>query len=166
MSYLSRFSEVDLLITQLQPSIPAITDDMIKANFAGMLSVKAVTAYELAIKDILIEFSRKKHMIFGTFVDSSFSRINGKIVYRDLRNDIVNKYGAKYSAKFVKEISISTSRILKTNHVDLITTYNNLIQCRHDFVHKGTIGLSWDEAIFDYSIGKEVIEALNRAMRR
>ena len=73
MSYLSRFSEVDLLITQLQPSIPAITDDMIKANFAGMLSVKAVTAYELAIKDILIEFSRKKHMIFGTFVDFSFS---------------------------------------------------------------------------------------------
>lgn len=164
MAYLSHFSEVDLLIAQLAPTIPTITDSMVKANFSGMLSVRAVTAYELAVKDILIDFSQKKHLVFGTYVDSSLSRLNGKVGYQDLQ-DCVKKFGAKYVEKFKNEISKS-SAALSSSHIDLLSSYDNLIKSRHNFIHRGVVTLSWDETYNNYIVGKQVIESLNRAMKR
>lgn len=165
MAYLSHFYEVDLLITQLAPTILTITDDMVKANFAGMLSVRAVTAYELAVKDIFIDFSRKKHKVFGTYVDSSLSRLNGKVGYQDIQN-FVKKYGSKYLDKFKNEVGKFSSALLESSHVDLLSSYDNLIKGRHSFVHQGTVILSWEETRNNYVIGKQVIEALNNAMKR
>lgn len=164
MAYLSRFSEADLLVAQLGPTIPTITDSMIISNLAGMLSVKAVTAYELAIKDILIDFSRKKNVVFGIYVDSSLCRLNGKITYQDLQDNI-KKYGVKYVNKFKKEVAKSASK-LSANHIDLLSSYDNLIKSRHSFVHKGVVTLSWDETYNNYVSGKQVIASLDLAMRR
>ena len=65
MAYQNRFSSVDLLINQLlslasQPGI----DPLVLSSMAGIVAVEAVTAYELAIKDIFEDFSNRKHKIF------------------------------------------------------------------------------------------------------
>jgi hypothetical protein len=79
MAYSDRFTEIDILVTNLTPFVNSINDSSIKAKYAGFLSVGAVTVYELAIKDIFIEFSHKKHSVFGGYVEKHLGKINGKI---------------------------------------------------------------------------------------
>ncbi|MBO5614751.1 MAG: hypothetical protein J5932_01335 [Prevotella sp.] len=55
MAYTSRFASVDLLITQLQTLVQPGIDPLVLSSWAGLVAVKAVTAYELAIKDIFEE---------------------------------------------------------------------------------------------------------------
>jgi hypothetical protein len=54
MSYIDRFQSTDDLINHLNTFVPTLTDEQIKSKYAGFLSANAVTAYELAIKDIFI----------------------------------------------------------------------------------------------------------------
>ena len=79
MPYTDKFIATDNLIIHLSSVVSTITDATVLASYAGFLSVSAVTDYELAIKDIFNEFASKKNKVFGSFVQSHFKRINGKI---------------------------------------------------------------------------------------
>jgi len=59
MSYTQRFALADDYINYVDSVIGAIPDDFIKSRYVGFLSISAVTAYELAFKDIVIEFAEK-----------------------------------------------------------------------------------------------------------
>lgn len=165
MSYLNRFISTDNLIAHLTPYLTTITDAAIKANYAGFLSVSAVTVYELAIKDIFIDFADKKNTVFGEFVAKHFLGINGRIKLKDLKEH-VKPFGNKYFLKFEAKLKIHEKVILRTKRKDLRTTYTNLILCRHQFVHVGAPTLSLEEVLTDYEIGKEVITSLYEAMKR
>ena len=166
MAYTSRFASVDLLISQLQPLVQPGTEPLVLSSWAGLVAVKAVTAYELAIKDIFEEFARGKHKVFGTFVKSTYSRLNGRIVYKDVKDGLLKPYGDKYSQKLVKKKDAKTAEVLASEGVDLVTTYNNLIECRHQLVHAGTFNMAFDEAVRSYQIGKKLIEVFDETMKR
>ena len=167
MAYLNRFNSVDFLITQLVPltSQPGI-DPMVLSSLAGIIAVEAVTAYELAIKDIFVDFSTKKHIVFGHFVQTTLDRLNGRIKYQDIKDTMVKSYGDKYLQKFNVKIKEKNRTVLATEHVDLIQTYDTLIIGRHSFVHLGQLTMTLPEAIHYYSIGKYLIAALDETMRR
>lgn len=166
MAYTSRFGSVDLLINQLQLLVQPDTDPLVLSSWAGLVAVKAVTAYELAIKDIFEDFARGKHKVFGTFVKSTYSRLNGRILYKDVKDGLVQPYGDKYSKKLVQKKDSKTSEVLASDGVDLVNTYNNLIQCRHQLVHSGTFNLAFHEAVRSYRIGKKLIEVFDETMKR
>jgi len=166
MAYQNRFNSVDLLINQLIPIIQSGTDPLVLSAMAGIVAVEAVTAYELAIKDIFEEFSRKKNKVFGSFVKSSLSRLNGRITYQETRNNIVKLFGEKYYRRFAEKKDQKTVIVMENEHVDLVQTYNNLILGRHQFVHVGNLTMTLQEAIRYYKIGKELIEALDETMKR
>lgn len=166
MAYTSRFGSVDLLISQLQPLVQPGTDSLVLSSWAGLVAVKAVTAYELAIKDIFEDFAKGKHKVFGTFVKSTYSRLNGRIKYKDVKDGLVKPYGEKYSRKLVQKKDVKASEILATDGVDLIITYDNLIECRHQLVHAGTFNMAFDEAVRSYQIGKKLIEVIDETMTR
>lgn len=165
MAYLKRFNSVDLLISHLKPMAQTGTDPLVLSAMAGIVAVEAVTAFELAIKDIFEEFSRKKNKIFGGFVKNSFSRLNGRIKYQEIK-DMSKSFGEKYSNRFVKIMDKKTKNVLAFNHVDLVQTYDNLILGRHKFVHAGVFTMTLQEAISSYNIGKELIAALDETMKR
>lgn len=166
MAYTSRFAIVDLLISQLQTMVQQGTDSLVLSSWAGLVAVKAVTAYELAIKDIFEEFAKGKHKVFGTFVKSSYSKLNGRIVYKYVKDELVKPYGDKYSKKLVKKKDAKTIEVMVSDGVDLVTTYNNLIECRHQLVHAGTFNMTFDEAVKSYQIGKRLIEVIDETMKR
>ena len=166
MAYTSRFASVDLLISQLQPLVQPGTEPLVLSSCAGLVAVKAVTAYELAIKDIFEEFARGKHKVFGTFVKSTYSRLNGRISYQDLKKGLVKAYGDKYSQKFVHKKDAKTAIVLALEGVDLVQTYDNLVECRHQLVHSGFFTMPFDEAVRSYEIGKKLIEVLDETMKR
>jgi len=146
--------------------ISTITDAEVLASYAGFLSVSAVTVYELAIKDVFNEFALKKHKVFGTFVENHFKRINGKIKIDDLKNEHIKPFGSAYLQKFQVLLQKKEDSIFKSHHISIKTSYQNLIQCRHNFVHKGFPTLTINEVIDNYKNCKDVIHCLNDAMKR
>ncbi|MCX8105312.1 MAG: HEPN domain-containing protein, partial [Ignavibacterium album] len=142
------------------------SDSDIKASYVGFLSVIAVTVYELAIKDIFNEFALKKHKIFGNFVENYFKKINGRITLDDLKNQHIKRFGENYLKKFDKKLEHIEKINLKLHKISIKSMYGNLIQCRHEFVHKGNPTLTLYEVIDNYTFGKEIIHCLNDTMKR
>lgn len=166
MPYHNRFVATDDLIAHLNPIVNTITDAAIKANYAGFLSVSAVTVYELAIKDIFSEFATNKNKVFGNFVDRYFSRINGKIMIGDLKDTHINRFGEKYYKKFEANLKKRETIVFNTTRKNIRSSYSNLILCRHNYVHKGSPTLTFEEVLENYAIGKDVIHSLYDAMKR
>ena len=166
MPYINRFNSTDNLIVHLGAFITTISDAAILASYAGFLSVSAVTVYELAIKDIFNEFAIKKNKVFGSFVENHFGRINGRISIDDLKNQHIVQFGEKYLKTFQKKLQEKEDSNWNTLHVSIKTMYKDLIQCRHNFVHKGSPTLTINEVINYYEYGKEVIHCLNDIMKR
>jgi hypothetical protein len=166
MSYINRFQATDDLLTHLTTVIPTINDQAIIANYAGFLSVSAVTVYELAVKDIFIEFSTKKHNSFGVFTGNHFSRINGRIKIDDLKKEHVKAFGDKYLNKFKTLLDNKEQNILNSGGESIKASYGNLIVCRHEYVHKGVPTLTFSEIQRFFQLGKNVIDCLDKAMKR
>lgn len=166
MPYTDRFIPTDSLITNLRPTIAAVTDAAILANYAGFISVSAITVYELAIKDIFNDFSSKKHKVFGVYTQNHFSRINGQIFIRDLTGKHIISFGEKYRNNFNKILQEREKHELIIHAYSITNSYSNLIQCRHDFVHRGTPTLTVTEVMNFYDYGKVVIQCLDGAMKR
>ena len=166
MAYIDRFISTDNIIVHLKPIVLGISDTAIKANYAGFLSVSAITVYELAIKDIFNDFAAKKNKIFGVYTQTHFSKINGQIFIRDLTGKHIISFGEKYKDKFNKILNTKEAEGLSVHAISIINSYANLIQCRHDFVHKGTPTLTVNEVMQFYDFGKIVIHCLYDTMKR
>jgi hypothetical protein len=166
MSYQNRFVSTDNLIAHLNPFVNTITDAAIKANYAGFLSVSAVTVYELAIKDIFIEFAQKKNYVFGNFIEKHFSSINGRIKIDDLKGQHIKPFGTKYLDKFEVKLKSREKIIFNTSRKNVRADYSNLIICRHKYVHGGSPTLTFQEVLDSYQIGKDVIHSLYETMQR
>ena len=165
MGYSDFYNSTDELIKHLQPLISSF-DESIKTKYAGFLAVTAVTVYELAIKDVFIAFASKKNYVFGNYVEHNFQRINGRIKIADL-NSYTKQFGEKYLDKFKLIIDKEDKKIVdQKKGYDLKNSYNNLLQCRHDFVHKNHTQLTFDDVVKYYFIGKIVIDCLYKTMKR
>lgn len=166
MAYHNRFIETDNLIAHLNPFVSTISDAAIKANYAGFLSVSAVTVYELAIKDIFIEFAQKKNPVFGFFIEKHFAGINGRIKIKDLKGQHIQPFGDKYLNKFEAKLQKREKIVFDTLRKNVRSDYSNLIICRHKYVHGGFPTLTFEEVLESYKIGKDVIHSLYETMQR
>lgn len=164
MSYIDKFLYADKLVNHLKTVIGSISDPEIKVSYAGFLSVSAVTVYELAIKDIFIDFAKRQNKIFGIFVENHFSRINGRIKIENIKGEHILRFGQKYRDRYNNLLAIKEKSNMQSKHLSTQSAYDNLVLCRHNFVHEGTPTLTISEVIESYEIGKEVIHCLNDAL--
>lgn len=163
MAYTDRFDDVDDLISNLSPIISGLPTET-QSKFVGFLAVNAVTAYELAIREIIEDYATSKHCDFGEYVRCAFSRINGRISIGDIKGEL-KKFGGSYRDNFETNLNAKESLILTTTGNSLSTCYDNLLTCRHRYVHASVITLTIQECINNYRIGKNVIEALYNTMQ-
>lgn len=166
MPYRNHFSHADDIITHLDTVVPAISDPLLQAKYVGFVSVAAVTVYEMAIKDIFIEFAQKKHRVFGHFTESFFHRINGRIKIKVIREDYICKFGSRYDRRFAKKLDKKSRHHLSTYRRDIASSYSNIITWRNNFAHEGSINgtTTYREATQAYRDGKEVIHCLAETM--
>ena len=68
--------------------------------------------------------------------------------------------------KLVQKKDAKTIEVMASEGLDLVTTYNNLIECRHQFVHAGTFKMAFDEDVRSYQIGKKFIAVFDETMKR
>lgn len=163
MAYSDKFKDVDAVITGLTPIIPQMSADL-QSKIVGFLAVNAVTAFELAVKEILIDYANSRHTDYGHFVSEYLSRLNGRISIKDLKEEL-KKYGSQYAATFETKLVTKEQNVRKTGNVDMRSCYQNLLICRHTFVHSSGITLTISECIDNYKIGKNVIDALFDTMK-
>lgn len=168
MSYINHFKHADDVINHLNSVVPILPDPLLQAKYVGFVAIAAVTVYELAIKEIFIEFSSKKHNVFGTFAESYFERINGKIRVKIIKNDYIKRFGERYRKRFKKNLETKSKEYLQKNKRDIESSYGNLITWRNDFAHEGKIKTTatYSEVVQSYKDGKEIIHCLAQTMTR
>ena len=168
MTYSDHFIHADDVVAHLNGIVPAITNPLLTPKYVGFVSVAAVTVYELAVKDIFIEFAQKKHKLLGHFTESYFERINGRIKLDVIKRDYIGKFGSKYQTRFQKNIEKTSKVYFDLHHRDVRNSYANLITWRNDFAHEGKINsmTTYNEVIQAYEDGKQVIHCLANSMTR
>jgi hypothetical protein len=167
MSLRKHFKLADDIITHLNTVVRSIPDPFIGSRYTGLVSIAAVTVYELCIKEIFCEFSQKKDKAFGIFVENYFKRISGRIKYQIICEDYLKKFGDKYYKKF-KERSNSAEEIcLRDYGNSIFNSYNNIIEWRNQFAHEGTIPTTatYEEVTKSYEIGKNIVIILKEIMK-
>lgn len=167
MAYSDHFKLTDDLITHINSFINSVSDPFIVSRYIGFISVASVTVYELAIKEIFIEFGQKKHRVLGNFSQAYFERINGKIKIKSIKEDYIKKYGDKYVNRFSKKTQKAENYALRNMGVSIISAYNNIIEWRNQFAHEGTSPstVTFQEIVASYNYGKEIIKCLYEAMK-
>ena len=168
MAYEDHFKLTDDFLNHLGSVIGANPDPWITSRYVGFLAVSATTVYELAIKDIFIEFCEKKNGVFGHFAASHFSRLNGRIKTDDLRGQHVKSFGAKYVNRFKRKEEELEKQFFRSQGVSVRSSYDNIIQWRHQFAHGGLIPQtpSYEEVVESYKLGKEIVHCLAQTMVR
>lgn len=168
MSYADRFSLVEDYLAHVDPVMVSITDPFVEARYTGFIATSAVTAYELAIKDIFYAFADKKHLVLGEVTRARFVRLNGKIKLDDLKREHVKMFGVKYLTRFTKNLEKIEGEYVITHGKSPKSAYNNVIVWRNQFVHEGTLPntTNYAEIKDQYRAGKEVIHCLFKSMVR
>lgn len=159
------FTQTDDIIAYITAHATQIENQLIAQQFVGFLSVAAVTVYELAIKEIFVAFAKKKHFIFGIYVENKLKRINGQIRYENLHK-LAGDFGEDYASTFKDNVTVAEKDSLRNKGRSILSAYNNIIVWRHVFAHKGEINRSatLQEAGIAYQDGKEIIFLLRSSM--
>lgn len=165
MPYADNYRHADDIVQHLNGIVPVLNDALLQAKYTGFVTVAAVTVYEMAVKDLFIEFARNQNAVFGTFAESIFERINGRIRLEDLRT-YACRFGKTHEDDFAARLAEASSDHLAVHKRDLRANYNNLILWRHDFAHAGRINAAatYPEACQAYEDGKLVIKCLAKSM--
>ena len=168
MKYIDRFSLIEDYLIHLDMMMSGISDPFIKSRYLGFVVISAVTSYELAIKDILYDFSDRKHIVLGRFVRAKFDQMNGRIKIDALTNDHIGMFGDKYKYNFKNKLEKKETEWLRAGNGSIKSSYGNVIAWRHKFVHQGTAPdtTNYIEVKRAYLAGKEVIHCMNSAMTR
>lgn len=168
MPYVDHFNSTDGLIAHLDTVIPGIADPVLKAQYVGFLSVAVVTVFELCVKDLLIDFARRKNRHFGIYCANVFDRLNGRVALKDLKETHIKKFGEKYVSRFEAKIDASELAALRDRGISLKSSYGNVIIWRHKFAHEGVLpaNANYMETTKGYEAGKEIVRCLAESMVR
>ena len=166
--YVQRFNDADRFLSHLDSMIAHVHDPLVRQQYVGYVSVSAVTAYELAFKDIIFKFSEKKHRALGELTRSMFEKVNGQIKLSDIKKRHIIRFGEKYTQRFNSILLERESNSLKERSISIVSSYGNIITWRHDFAHTGKAPstTTYEEVKRAYQVGKEVFSCLEAAMVR
>lgn len=168
MSYRNHFTAADKVAAHLVAVHSAASDSDLTRSCIGFLTIAAATAYELAIKEILVNFCERKHKVFGTFSRSQFDRLNGRIKLSDLRGLYISAFGEKYLKRFNAKLTDADNASVVSHGTTVTTCYQNILVWRHSFAHTGVVPatMTFNEALSAYKLGATVVDCVAASMHR
>ncbi len=168
MDFEQHFQIADDYIEHVDQNIAGLKDGFIQSRYLGFTIVSAVTVYEIAAKDIIFEFTRKKHKVFGEFTENRFERFNARIQIKQLKDDFVGNFGERYEKRFTNKLNEMEDLLLKSERLSMKGAYKNLITWRNAFVHAGEAPTTtnYEEVKKSYHLGKNVLRCLAQSLVR
>lgn len=166
MCYADLFEISDAYIKHSELAVAHIADPIIISRYTGFAATNAVTMFELAVKRLLIQYCARQHPLLGTMAENIFSKINGRIKIDDLKGNFLSKIDPSLIRSFETNLSQWEPAMLASSGKSIRSSYNNIIQWRHEFVHSGhpPAHATLKETIESYYAGKCVIECLSMAL--
>lgn len=162
--YTDRFVKADTVINHIRTLSLPQGDYILQESYAGFICVISVATYEMAIKDILVDFCTKNNPLFGNFFASRFSRINGNIEINKIKSSFLEHFGSSYVTDFDDILNFEKNKLLQVIHRDIKISYKNIITWRHHFAHSATFKTPMTATLADvcddYEAGKNVIHCL------
>lgn len=153
-----------MVIDILKPVHDSTSDLWLKSRLAGLVTVEAVSSFELAIKQLLIEFCKSRDNVFGSFAERRFQKLNGRIKISDIKGEYLTPLGGSYAAKFEMKLTEASASARAANRDDPALRYQALLQNRHSFVHTGSLTITFDESVEYFRDACIIPEALKAAL--
>lgn len=162
------FADADLYVKHLSENPNVALDAFIASRHVGFVAVSAVTVYEIALKNIFMDFGAKKHVVLGNFTKVRFDRINGRIAYKVIWEEYIKMFGDKYVVRFKKKIANAEKEALRKRGRSIVTSYNNIVTWRNAFAHEGRTpeNVTLVEVVESYQEGKNILRCLASSMVR
>ena len=143
----------------------SFSDQEFSADVAGFLSIAYAAAFEECIKDIFIEFARNEHKVLHSVISISFDRIDSKIRINDhIKDKYLKQLGSDYRDRFSSQLEAEEKKYNKDKKASIKTSYENIINWRHEFAHKLESNTTISEVQSAYDAAKKVIMILNNCL--
>lgn len=163
--YTTFFNNSDIVIKHMQSLSTSIPINL-QPTYAGFVCIIAVATYEMAIRNILVDFCTNQNKLFGDFFNSKFPKLNGNIDLERINSQFLSHFGKKYRSNFDDLVNFEDKYLLQKEGKKLKDSYKNIITYRHAFAHTATFtyNATLTEVCTFYFTGKRIIECLDVAL--
>lgn len=136
-----------------------------RADLAGLFVVAVAAMYESCIKDSIVTYASQHGYRFEYFAANSFNRLNSRIRIGDL-NKYAKNFDVSIHGAFNRNLQYRKEKFDKLIGRGLVSSYDQLLDWRHDFAHAGRRNTTLEEAIDTHRIARHVVFAFHDAFLR
>lgn len=160
----AQLSRIDSLVLEINSQVPTsgYANVQFRADLAGLLVVAMAATYENCVKEILFSFASRNHPNFGAFTQRQYEKLNSKIRVNDLKK-YCELFDPAICAKFKTSLSDKKSKLMDRANVNIETSYEQILNWRHDFAHTGARSTTIEEATKMHRYGKRIIYLFDQA---
>ncbi|WP_413371548.1 HEPN domain-containing protein [Brevundimonas phoenicis] len=160
----TQLQRIDELIAEITKFVPAddISAGTFRADLAGLLVVSIAATYESCVKNVLVSYAHKQHVVFGNYTTARYARLSSKVSIRDLHsyaNTFDSTVGRKFKSKLLSRKTAINAKLGK----DIEKSYEQLLDWRHAFAHAGSRNTTIEEAASTHKLAKRVIYCFGEA---
>lgn len=156
--------KIDDLAQEIRHFVPEdnIGAQTFRADLAGLLVVAIAASYEACVKEILIAYATKHHIMFGNYAQNNYSKINSRIKINDLKG-YARLFAPSIEVSFKARLTEKRSRISAKVGINIENRFEQILDWRHDFAHAWKKNTTIDEALKTHRFGKRVLYAFDEA---
>lgn len=162
------FSKIDDLISEIDSLVPANSGYravQFRADLAGLLVVAIAATYETCVKEVLYEYANRHHNAFGGYARRSYEKINSRVLVKDLTK-YCEIFDPAIKARFKSRLKAKKGAVLDRTGKNIETSYEQILDWRHEFAHAGNRNTTIEEAAKTHRIGKRIIYLFDDAFHR
>jgi hypothetical protein len=155
---------IEELISEIDAQVPTngYSNVQFRADLAGLLVVAMAATYENCVKEILVSYASNHNPKFGAFAQRNYVKLNSRIRVSDLKG-YCELFDPEVCAKFKLSLSNKKKKILEKTNVNIETSYEQILNWRHDFAHAGVRNTTIEEASRTHLFGKRIIYLFDSA---
>lgn len=159
-------SKIDALIKEINDIAPADSASykvvQFRSDLACLLVVAMAATYESCVKNILFDHANNHHAAFGSFASRNFEKLNSRIRISDLMK-YCELYDPSIKVKFKNILSKKKSSILNRIGKNIESSYEQILDWRHDFAHAGIRNTTIEEAASTHALAKRVLYLFDKS---
>lgn len=167
MAYIGHFKLVDDVSCHFDGMVTSV-NPFLQSRYVGFYAVASAAVLELALKEVISDFAKNKHAMFGTYVVARYERINGRISLEDVVKEHLKPFGKRYQTGFKDRLKgLDRYSIVKCGF-SVRNSYEALLTCRHQFAHEGSVPdtLTYADVKNGFEAGKAVMGCLARTLAK
>lgn len=167
MAYRGHFKLVDDVSAHFD-GIVSTADPFLQSRYVGFYAVASAAVLELSLKQIISDFAKQKHTLFGDYIASRYEKINGRIRVDDVIKEHLKPFGTRYQTGFRNRLKAVDRYGIAKHGFSAKESYDTLLTCRHKFAHEGDVPstVSYADIKNGFLAGKAVMGCLARTLAR